>query len=56
MILRLDNTPDKSRKSAIDQTVTAMAVEDAILPLLKVPESEVLTLQMEQENNEGDAL
>jgi hypothetical protein len=48
MILRTNSTPDESRKSAVDQTVTAIAVEDAILLLLKVPEIEVLTLQMEQ--------
>lgn len=46
----------KSRKRDIDQIITATPVEDAILLLLKVPESDVFTLQKEQEGNERSEL
>lgn len=56
MMSRLGTMAKKSRKIDIDQMATIIAAGDGILLLLKVPESDDLTLQMGQECNEGDEL
>lgn len=57
MILRFCNMPKKSRNGATDQMLTAMALDVTILHvLLKVPETEDVTLQIEQKGDNGQAL
>jgi hypothetical protein len=53
-MLRLGTMAKNIAKTVIDQMASAMELNDAVLFLLKVTESEVLTLQMEQEDNEEE--
>lgn len=55
-MLRLGTMAKNITKTVITQMELAMVLNDAVLFLLKVTEREVLTLQMEQEDNEEDEL